>query len=143
MPLRSVSVTMLVLLGVAGCSATPDTSAPLRGVLLPGTAQVSVNGSDIATTYDVQCQTIVNGFTSINVGKAPTRIAMIVDDNIPKGITFNDVNGFTGSYWQDLQGSADLRMIDQTYTLTGTAAGFDASHPATSTTNDFAITVAC
>jgi hypothetical protein len=42
-----------------------------------------------------------------------------------------------------LQGSARLGMVDQTYTLTGSAAGFSAADPYTRTMNDFTVKVAC
>jgi Mycobacterium 19 kDa lipoprotein antigen len=34
-------------------------------------------------------------------------------------------------------------MVDQTYTLTGTAAGFNTENPYARTVNDFTVRVAC
>ena len=81
--------------------------------------------------------------TEIRIGNADTRTTLLVDAKTPKGVAFNDVEGFTGSFWQDLQGSARLAMVDQTYTLAGSAAGFSTADPYTRTISDFTVKVAC
>lgn len=129
---------------LAGCSSAPLSAPTLPdGALPPGTARVTVNGNDTGPIHDVECQSLGEGFTTITIGRRGTRTAVLVDEDIAKGVTFNDVEGFTGSYWQDLQGNVRLSMVDQTYTLTGTAAGFNHDHPYTRAINSFTVTVAC
>jgi lipoprotein LpqH len=140
---RSTAATVLLLIAVAGCSsASPGLELP-AGALPGGTAQVTVNGNGTGQLRDVECESTGKGVTAINIGRGGSRIAVLVGADTPKEVAFNDVEGFTGSYWQDLQGSARLTMVDQTYTFTGTAAGFNAEQPYTRTMNDFTVKVAC
>ncbi len=138
------TATLLLLIATAGCSSGPPTLTLPNGALPPGTAQVTVNGSDTGQLHEVKCESIGKGLTLIYIGSADGRTTLLLDDaRTPKAATFNDVGGFSGSYWQDLQGGARLAMVDQTYLLTGTAAGFNAEQPHTRTLNDFAVKVAC
>jgi ipoprotein LpqH len=140
---RYIAPTLLLLIGIAGCSSAPPALKLPNGALPGGSAQITVNGNATGTLQAVACQSIGKGLTEISIGTTSMGTTMLVDSGTPKGVTFNDVEGFTGSYWQDLQGSARLGMVDQTYTLTGTAAGFNTEHPYTRTMNDFSVKVAC
>lgn len=141
---RYATATTLLLLGISGCSSAPAAGPNVPGGALPsGTAQVIVNGTGTDRIRDVQCESIGKGLTQIIIGNAGSQTAVLVSADSPKGIAFHDVDGFTGSYWKDLQGSARLDMVDQTYTLSGTAAGFNAENPHARTLNDFTVRVAC
>lgn len=140
---RYTPAAALLLMSIAGCSsATPGLELP-AGALPGGTAQASVNGHGTGKLRGVACESIGKGLTAINIGNNGSRITVLVGPDTAKEVAFNDVVGFTGSYWQDLQGSARLALVDQTYTLTGTAAGFNAELPDTRTMNDFTVKVAC
>jgi ipoprotein LpqH len=140
---RYATATTLLLLGIAGCSSAPAGLNLPNGALPSGTALITVNGNGTGRLHDVQCESIAKGLTQIMIGTAGSLTTVLVTADSPKGIAFHDVDGFTGSYWQDLQGSARLDIIDQTYTLTGTAAGFNAENPYARTVNDFTVKVAC
>jgi ipoprotein LpqH len=141
---RYAAATLLLSIATAGCSSGPPALKLPNGALPSGTAQVTVNGNETGRIHEVDCQTIGKGLTRIEIGSAGTRTTLLVGEaRAPKAVAFNDVEGFTGSYWQDLQGSARLAIVDQTYTLTGTAAGFNAEQPYTRTMNDFTVKVAC
>ena len=141
---RYATATTLLLLGISGCSSAPTAAPNLPSGALPsGTAQVIVNGTGTDRIRDVQCESIGKGLTQIIIGNAGSQTAVLVAPDSPKGIAFHDVDGFTGSYWKDLQGSARLDMVDQTYTLSGTAAGFNAEKPYARTLNNFTVRVAC
>lgn len=141
---RYVTATTLLLLGISGCSSPPAASPNLpNGALPSGTAQITVNGSGTGRLRDVQCDSIGKGLTQIMIGDADSLTTVLVTADSPKGITFHDVAGFTGSYWRDLQGSARLDMVGQTYTLTGTAAGFSSESRFARTVQDFTVKVAC
>ncbi|TAM65281.1 lipoprotein LpqH [Mycobacterium sp.] len=140
---RYSTALLFLLLGTAGCSSGPPALRLPNGALPSGTAQVTVNGNDAGQIHDVECESIGKGLTRINIGRAGARTTVLVGSGGPKGVAFNDVQGFTGSYWQDLQGDARLAMVDQTFSLTGTAPGFNAEQPYNRTVNDFTVKVAC
>jgi len=142
---RYTPATLLILMATAGCSSGPPALRLPTGALAGGTAQVTVNGSNTGRIHDVACESIGKGLTRITIGSARTSTTLLLgaDAQTPKAVTFNDVEGFTGSYWQDLQGSARLAMVDQTYTLTGTAVGLSAEQPHSRTMKDFTVKVAC
>ncbi|KZS51717.1 hypothetical protein A4G26_20075 [Mycobacterium kansasii] len=138
------AATLLLLIATAGCSSGPPALTLPNGALPPGTAHVTVNGNETRQVHEVKCESIGKGLTWIYIGSARARTTLLLDDaRTPKAVAFNDVEGFTGSYWQDLQGNARLAMVDQTYMLTGTVAGFNAEQPHTRTMTDFAVKVAC
>ncbi len=106
---------------------------------------MTVNGADNDTFNDVRCQTD-ESFTSITIVKAAQRATVIVDKAdglVARSVTFNDIGGFTGSYQHDAQGSADVSMIDQTFTVTGTAEGFTSDKPGARRSQSFTIKAAC
>lgn len=141
---RYATAVMLLLLGISGCSSAPTAGPNLpNGALPSGTAQVTVNGNGTGRLRDVQCESIGKGLTQIIIGSTGSLTTVLVAADSPKGIAFHDVDGFTGSYWKDLQGSARMDMVDQTYALSGTAAGFNTENPYARTVNDFTVRVAC
>jgi lipoprotein LpqH len=141
---RYTMIVAVLLLGVAACSSAPPSGPTLATGALPGgTAQVTVNGKTTGSIPDVECANIAKGLTEIRIGSAGGQVRALVDENVLKGIAFHDVEGFTGSYWQNLQGVARLDMIDQTYKLNGTAAGFNGKDPFVRTVNGFNVKVAC
>lgn len=134
---------LLIPLSISGCSSGPPALKLPNGALPGGTAQVTVNGSAIGPIRDVDCESIGKGLTEIKIGSTDSQITALLGADTPKAVAFNDVEGFSGGYWQGLQGSVRVDMVDQTYTLAGTAVGFNAENPATRTVNDFAVKVAC
>jgi ipoprotein LpqH len=141
---RYVAAASLLVMGLAGCSSGPPKApTPPNGALAAGTAQVTVNGKTVGANHGVECENLGRSFIIINIGRTGSQVRVLVDDDAPKAISFNDVEGFTGSYWQDVQGTARLGMIDQTYSLAGTAAGYNADDPHIRTTDSFNVKVAC
>ena len=140
---RYTAAAVLILLSISGCSSGPPALRLANGALPGGTAQVTVNGSGTRLIRDVECESIGKGLTKITIGGPNNQIGVLLGTDTPKAIAFNDVEGFTGGYWQDLQGSVRLHMISQTYTITGAAVGFNTENPYTRTAYDFALNVAC
>jgi ipoprotein LpqH len=140
---RYIASTLSLLVGVAGCSSAPPALELPRGALPGGTARITVNGNAARPLRAVQCTNIGKGLTEITIGARSTGVVVLLDSHAAKGVTFNDFGGFTGSYWQGLQGTAWLGMVDQTYTLTGTADGFSTEHPYVRTMSDYTVEVAC
>ena len=139
-----VAATAALLIGaVAGCSDKAATPRP--GVLPPGTAVLSIDGKDVGTTYSVRCQTI-DWMTRIHTGiDASGANAMVSNAGklSAEFVRLDDLDGFTGSYEQQLQGEASVTMTGPTYHITGAALGFNNSEPTRLKAETFTIKVSC
>jgi hypothetical protein len=132
-------------LAVAACSSGPPAYQPAPGTLVPGTAQMTVNGQNIGTTEAVQC-TPAGSLTTITTGDQTSGITSLIsnkDELTAASVSINNVGGFTGSYNAGLGGTATVTMTGRTYDITGTADGFDIANPSFRTNGTFAIKVAC
>ena len=58
-------------------------------------------------------------------------------------VSIRDLGGFTGSYNQGLGGQAKVTLTGNTYTITGTADGFNTDAPSFVANGTFTIKVAC
>jgi ipoprotein LpqH len=142
---RCLAATMLASATLTGCAsaATAPTRAP--GGLVGGTAQLAVDGGDTTTRNDVACRTS-ESLTEITIGSSNGGATVYIDNSksfTARGIQFRDVDHFTGSYWQGIQGSATAGVVDQTYVFTGTAAGFVSDRPEQPVTKGYTVRVAC
>jgi ipoprotein LpqH len=138
-------VAAAVMLAVAGCSSGPPDYKPAPGMLVAGTAQVTVNGQNVGTTKAVQC-TAAGPLTTVATGDQTAGVTALIsnkDDLIADAVSINNVGGFTGSYNRGLGGQANVTMTGRTYDISGTADGFDTANPSFRTTGTFAIKVAC
>ncbi|ETZ43825.1 hypothetical protein L837_3947 [Mycobacterium avium MAV_061107_1842] len=71
---------------------------------------------------------------------------MFVSNESPltaKTININNLDGFTGSYAEHLQGAAEVTLHGYTYTIRGRAEGFNTDNPSLRSTDSFTIKVAC
>jgi lipoprotein LpqH len=144
MQTRRVAATAFLILGVASCSSPPSAILP-AGAIPTGAAKVTLGDQDGHQTFNLACQTN-ESITTITIGNPPGGITAVVDNAkalTAKGVTFDNVDGFSGSYWSDLQGTATAHMVDQTYTITGIAQGFNTNDPAARTAQKFTILAAC
>jgi ipoprotein LpqH len=140
-----VSFSALVLVGIAGCSSSPPAAPPRPGALPPGTAQTTINDANAATTYAVRCKP-AETLMMIDTGDPAAGATVVVDNerNLDvKWVSIRNLGGFTGSYWKDLQGKADVSMVGDTYTITGVAEGFNNDNPGATKSETFAIKVSC
>jgi ipoprotein LpqH len=136
---------VLIVGGAAGCSSKAEPVAKPPGSLLAGTAEVSVNGTDVNTTNAVSCTT-TGAVTNIKTGddQAGTTSAVKSADGLAVPFAqITNLGGFTGSYWQNLGPAAKVKMTGGTYEITGTATGFNADNPSARATETFTIKVAC
>jgi ipoprotein LpqH len=134
----------LLALGLTGCSSP---SAPPRepGTLAEGTATVTVNGTDLGTLKSVSCRHD-EFFTTIRIGQGDAGTTSVVNnakDLVVNSVEIQNFGGFTGSYWQDLQGTAKATQTGRTYAITGEASGFAAQKPNQVSTTSFDIKVGC
>ncbi len=141
--LRAAATAVLLIGAVAGCSDHAATPRP--GVLPPGTAVLSIDGKDVGTTYSVRCQTI-DWITRIHTGiDASGANAMVSNAGklTAEFVRLHDLDGFTGSYEQQLQGEANVTMTGPTYHITGAALGFNTATPTRLKAETFTIKVSC
>jgi ipoprotein LpqH len=139
------TVAAVVLLAVAGCSSGPPEYKPGPGLLVAGTAQVTVNGQNTGTTEAVEC-TPAGSLTTITTGDQTSGISALIsnkDQLTTEAVSINNVGGFTGSYNAGLGGTAKVAMTGRTYDISGTADGFSTANPSFRTSGTFAIKVAC
>ena len=137
--------TAAATLALAACSSGPPAYQPAPGTLVPGTAQMTVNGQNIGTTEAVQC-TPAGSLTTITTGDETSGITSLIsnkDELTAASVSINDVGGFTGSYNAGLGGTAKVTMTGRTYDITGTADGFETDNPSFRANGTFAIKVAC
>jgi len=133
------------MLMLAACGSAPPEYNPPPGALVPGTAQVSVNGQDATTTDAVSCHT-TGPLTTITTGNAESGITAMVSNEtelVTEFVNITNLGGFTGSYNNGLGGEATITMTDRTYDISGTADGFDTDNPSFRVPGTFAIKVAC
>ncbi|MGE2736622.1 lipoprotein LpqH [Mycolicibacterium vaccae] len=132
-------------LAVAGCSSPPPEYTPPPGALVPGTAQVIVDGSDAGTTESVQCDP-AGSLMSIRTGSDESGLSVLVDgqDGLQvREVGIRDLGGFTGSYNDGLGGEASVTLTDRTYEISGTADGFQTDNPSFRSSSTFHIKIAC
>jgi len=137
--------TAAATLALAACSSGPPAYQPAPGTLVPGTAQMTVNGQNIGTTEAVQC-TPAGSLTTITTGDQTSGITSLIsnkDELTAASVSINDVGGFTGSYNAGLGGTAKVSMTGRTYDITGTADGFETANSSSRANGTFAIKVAC
>jgi len=139
-----VAALVALVLGLAGCSDSPEYQPP-AGALPAGTAQVSIGGQDVGTSDAVACTTIET-VTTISTGEEAAGTTSAVDSAIEPTALFvkiRNLGGFTGNYWQDVDGEAEVDTAAGTFTITGRANGFATDKPSFRTAEDFEIKVAC
>jgi ipoprotein LpqH len=115
------------------------------GALVAGTAQVTVNGNDLGKFHAVQCSP-AGPFLTISTGNDQQGTAALVsstDGLTAKWVKIRDLGGFTGSFNEGLGGNATVSLDGATYTITGSADGFDTDNPSFRSTGTFTIKAAC
>lgn len=128
----------VVILGVAGCS-TPE---PALG---GKTATVSIDGNDTGGTHAVRCNQSGwswfietpdkdNGFAAVLSTGAEVKA---------DSVQFRNFGGFTGTFWADNIGDAEVSGQGGSYTITGTADGSFDDKPSDKVTAEFRIQTNC
>jgi lipoprotein LpqH len=139
----SGAAAAMIAASVGACTSSP--SASPAGTLPPGTAKVTVNDRGLSETTAVQC-TQIGSLTTISIGHAAAGVTALVSNQnalTGKSVSINDLGGFTGSYMEGLGGKTQVTMTGETYTIRGSAEGFDTANPSRRATGTFIIQVAC
>jgi lipoprotein LpqH len=138
----AASVAAVVIGTAVGCSS--DSAKPKPGVLPPGTAHLTVDGKDAGSTGAVHCDAI-ESFLTIKTGDDAAGSTAMVSQKGKLAVEFvriRNLNGFSGDYNLNLDGSAAVALTGNTYDITGTMLGFGPTSIAP-TTKPFTIKVAC
>jgi lipoprotein LpqH len=143
---RNASVAVVVAASISACSLSPGATPPQPGTLPAGTAQVTINDQALPLTRTVTCMP-VGSLTMITTGDTAAGTNAVVSNQnslTAKVVNITDLGGFTGSYTHGLDGSkADVAMTGYTYTIRGSAEGFDTKNPSMRAAGTFTIKVAC
>ena len=138
----TASVVALVIGTAVGCSSSSDKPKP--GVLPPGTAQFTIDGKTTGTTGTVHCAA-VEWVTTIKTGDDATGVTVMVIEKgkpVVEFVRIRNLNGFSGDYNRNLEGSATVAMTDATFRIDGTVVGYGPTSIAP-TTQPFTVKVAC
>ena len=139
-----VAAGIVTAVGLGGCSGPPSVAVP-PGSLPPGTAEVTINGTDAGTSHSARCQTI-GAVTMITTGDDDSGSASAIDYSDTLTVQFvkiRNLGGFTGSYWANLDPAGAVQATSNSYVLTGTANGFNKSNPSARVPGTYSIKVAC
>jgi hypothetical protein len=139
METRHIAVAAAVLVaGLAGCSSQP---AALGGT----TAKVTIDGKDTGNPHAVRCSQTGWAWTIETPDKTKgfTAVLDTGDTVSAKSVDFHDFGGFTGSYWADKIGKAEVSGVGGKYTITGSADGSYTDNPSNAVTTTFRIEASC
>lgn len=142
--LRALVAATLIVGASAACSS-PAPFPPRSGTIPEGTADVTISEQKLTSSRAVDC-TFIQSTTTITTGDGATGTTTVIDNAdglIPKSVDIRNLGGFTGSYWQNLGGDATVAMTGRTFTITGTAEGFDSGNPGVRTESPFSIKASC
>lgn len=137
--------TAATALALAGCSSGPPEFQPGPGMLVAGTAQVTVNGEDAGTTDAVQCAS-TGTLTTITTGDDASGVTAMIsnkDQLTAESVAIRDLGGFTGSYNAGFGDTAKVTMTGRTYDISGTADGFETDNPSFRKPGTFSLKVSC
>jgi ipoprotein LpqH len=136
-------IAAAIVIGAAvGCSS--GEAKPKPGTLPPGTAQLTIDGKNAGNTGVVHCAA-VESLMTIKTGDDAAGSTAMVSQKGKLAVEFvriRNLNGFSGDYNLNLDGSAAVALTENTYDITGTAKGFGPTSIAP-TTKPFTIKVAC
>ncbi|CAN5315449.1 hypothetical protein BH11ACT6_BH11ACT6_41630 [soil metagenome] len=134
----------LLLATAVGCSRSDEQPLP-PGALTPGTAAITINDRDLGEVDSVSC-TAAGSLMTITTGddtSGSTSVVSNADGLAAQSVYLRDLGGFTGSYNLDLGGEAEVEMTGNTYSITGSADGFDTEKPSFRSQGTFEIKVGC
>jgi ipoprotein LpqH len=141
----NASAAIVIAAIISACSSSPS-AAPAQPERLPaGTAQVTINDQALPIIHAVTCLP-AGSLTTITIGDtAAGANALVSNENAltTRAVNINNLSGFSGSYTHGLDGKADVTMNGYTYTIRGSAEGFDTINPSLRATGTFTIKVAC
>jgi len=134
----TAAVLGCVVAGLTGCS-TPEPA--LGGT----TATVTIDGNDAGGVHAVRCrQTGTSWYIETpEKDRGFTAVLASEESMTAKSVEFRDLGGFTGNFWADNIGEAQVTGSNGKYTITGVADGNFADKPLDAATAKFRIQTSC
>jgi ipoprotein LpqH len=139
---------LAVVAGIAGCSSSSPSPPQPPGALPVDTAHITVNGQSAGTMRSVTCSQ-VDQYMNIDTGDNKTGVSAVVQSVqggfklAAKSVQIRNLGGFSGNYVDGIVGNADATVAGNSYTISGTADGFNTDKPDTRTTATFQIKASC
>jgi hypothetical protein len=144
-----VIAVAVAITGLAACSSRPQANHPSQ-------ASVTINGNTVASKQRVTCTQLANTlpgsapqwYWTIAVGDREVSGVRAMLNGSEEKLTAESVRivnlgGFTGSYSSDDGGEASASFGSETFTITGTADGFNTYKPDEPATATFTIVATC
>ncbi|MBV8967238.1 MAG: lipoprotein LpqH [Mycobacteriaceae bacterium] len=144
-----VSAAVVAVAGLAACSSGSQPNHPSQ-------ASVTINGNTVASKQSVSCNQQINAlpgaqqqwYWTIAVGDrdVPGVRAMLDgsgDKLTTESVHILNLGGFTGAYTKNDGGQASASFGSETFTITGTANGFNTDKPDQPATATFKIVATC
>ncbi|TFV54698.1 hypothetical protein E4P42_25135 [Mycobacterium sp. PS03-16] len=135
----------LLALGAACVAVTAACGAP-PAALGSRTAQLTVNGDKLAEPVPVECSQVGWTWLISSFGKdAPGFTASVSTGETMEAhsVQLNDVDGFTGAYWEGTVGDGRASINNGAITISGTAEGSFADNPDSGSEATYEITTKC
>jgi ipoprotein LpqH len=136
--IAAAAVGSTAILGVTGCS-TPEPA--LGGT----TAKVTIDGNDTGGALAVRCHQ--TGWTwYIETPEKENGFSAVLETDgtvSPRSVDFRGIGGFTGAFWADNIGDAEVTGAGGRYTITGSADGNYIDDPMKAVTAKFSIQADC
>lgn len=139
-----IAAAVLTIAGGSACSSENSTRPP-PGTLPPGTAQLTIDGTDLPVIQAVHCAPPEQYSTTIKTGDAASGLTAMVSKAAKLTVEFvriRNLNGFTGDYNRGLGGDATVSLTQNTYRIAGAALGYGPKSPEP-TREPFTIQVSC
>jgi ipoprotein LpqH len=154
--LVGIAVAATVAAGLAGCSsnksstsATSGESSPSSSVAAPapGGNRITIDGQAQNVTGQVSC-TQVNGNLSIGIGDPTNGVGAVVtnaDPPVVQAVGLGNLTGVTLGYSAGAQNQANAQATKSgnSYTIKGTATGFNSANAQAALSKSFEIDVTC
>lgn len=120
----AAAASAVLLAGVAGCSQQVIRSQAI--------ASVTIDGRDQGKTQEVRCNQLQSSWF-LDIRQVASSATAIVDVQGDKAqvqtVEIRGFGGFTGSYWQGGEHTADATFMNQTFMISGTASGLKTGNP--------------
>lgn len=125
--LLAAAASTTVAVCLAGCSAAPSRPALASDGVPPNSARIVVDGRDLGIT-DAVCTQV--GWTwTISTGDDISGVTAVIETGggplTARSVRFRQVDGFSGSYWDDNHGTAEASIVEDNWTVTGDIEGFN------------------
>jgi ipoprotein LpqH len=153
--LVGVAVAATVAAGLAGCSSNKSSTSASSGASstssvnapAPGGNRITIDGQAQNVTGQVSC-TQVNGNLSIGIGDPTNGVGAVVtnaDPPVVQAVGLGNLTGVTLGYSAGAQNqaSAQATKSGNSYTIKGTATGFNSASGQQALSKSFEIDVTC